>query len=133
MEVNPTRSQNITVTCFRSPSMRSFWERIFWVSPSGRYRWILSIFSSNVERSSAGVEELVRLAPHSMQNLLPVGFFVLHSGHVNSILLPHSLQNLALSGTSLLHFEHFIDRLLSENRRDLNLVFVDKNLSPKVQ
>ena len=110
--VNPSISQNITVTCLRSPSILSLWDRIFSVRPWGRYRWIFYSFSSK-ERSlgvglGVGSEGRVRLWPHSLQKSFSGLFSEPHWGQTNESLAPHLPQNLAPSLLSDWHFWHFI-------------------------
>ena len=102
----------MTVTCLRSPSILSRWERIFSVRPLGRYRWILLSFSSKERSLGEGETGCDRYCPHSLQNLLPGGLVLPHSGQAISNLAPHSLQNLAPLSFSLWHFGHFISDAL---------------------
>jgi len=101
-------SQNITVTCFRSPSILSLCARIFWVRSLGRYLWILASFSSKESSLGIGFEGRPKSWPHSPQNLSLGRFSKPHWGQINRSLAPHSLQNFLVSGFSVWHFGHFI-------------------------
>ena len=108
MQVNPSRSQNMTVTCLCSPSILSLWDRFFSVRPIGKYFWIFSIFSPKEMSVGAGSEGWARLWPHSSQNLKVRELRKPHFEQFISNLFPHSTQNFIPSGFSNWQFGHFI-------------------------
>src|SRR3989339_1593294 len=115
-------SQNMTVTCLRSPSILSLWERIFSVTPLGRYFRILAICSSEERSLACDVGGSERCWPQSKQNFPPSGFFFPHCGQAISSLAPHSPQNFASSGLSVPHFGHFIGISSTQDREKVSSV-----------
>ena len=99
-------SQNMTVTCLRSPSILCLSARTLSIAPSGRYFRILTSFSSaeRLALLSRGVSSF----PQSPQNLKRGGLGKPHLGQVASSLAPHPPQNLTFSGLSNSHSGHSI-------------------------
>jgi hypothetical protein len=110
-------SQNMMVTCLRSPSIWFRLDKIFSVRPAGRYRWITSSFSSKENLIRGALVGDASLWPHSPQNLSPTRMLPLHCGQAKKSSAPHSRQYFFPSGFSYRHFEHFmIDALRPEKR-----------------
>jgi hypothetical protein len=78
--VEPTRSQNITVSCRRSADE------------------VGAADAGDVASADAGNEPTVSAAPQSPQNLLPGGFSTPHASQRIGSGLPQSPQNFFLSG-----------------------------------
>ena len=93
--VDPTKSQNITVS----------WRR------SGLGIGCCAEAAVGAAASEPAVGA-ARLAPHSEQNFDPARFWAPHATHRNGTAAPQSLQNLLPSGTSALQLGHSIARSL---------------------
>src|ERR1700732_2241683 len=89
--VEPTRSQNSTVRCRRSPTT--------------------SRVVMGGDSEAGALASPLSGAPHLLQNLEPGAFATAHDGHTSSSVAPHSAQKAASSRFSFWHFAQRISLL----------------------
>src|SRR5215813_8866469 len=99
--VEPTRSQNITVSCRRSASGEVGWDLAVVGAAAGRLAFLVLGVAVRVRLlTSRGFSAAHRVVPHSPQNLACGAFSPPHWAQRRFSEVPHSVQNFSPSGFS---------------------------------
>ncbi len=98
--IEPLRSANRTVTCFRSPSSAAFAVRIRAARCFGVYA------SGDAGGDAIAAPAGVTRSPHSRQNFADAGSSVRQFEQLTTRRAPHSRQNFACAGFSWRHAGH---------------------------
>src|SRR6266446_6595618 len=102
--MEPLRSANRTVTCFRSPSRAALEVRIFSARCLGVYD------SGEAKRGCVGASVATGV-PHLLQNLEPAGSSAPQEAQAGARRPPHSRQKAEPGGFSCWHRGHFTTSL----------------------